>query len=64
MSIDRSQKAHELTMLYLSQKDISEMSPQAIVEIYDETSNKISKALSDKVPKTTFNLSPATKSGI
>jgi flagellar basal body-associated protein FliL len=63
MSIHRDQKTHDLTMLYLSQKDVSEMPPQGIAELYDEISKKISKTLSDLTPKTSFNSSPATKGG-
>lgn len=61
--MDKVQKAHELTMLYLNHIDISGMSPTELVDEYSLRYNEISKRLSETTQSARLNTNPCVNGG-
>lgn len=46
--LDSNNVVHELTMLYLNQKDISSLTPEELLDEYEKVYTKIKKKKSEK----------------
>lgn len=46
--MDSNNVVHELTMLYLNQKDISSLTPEELLDEYEKVYTKIKKKKSEK----------------
>lgn len=53
--MDAQSVKHELTMLYLSKNDISDLSPSELVEKYRKVYGEISKTYSETAGKAKLN---------
>lgn len=58
------EKAHDLTMLFLSKSDISDLTPAELVDKYNGVYEEISRRLSETKKPVKVNTNPALKGGI